>query len=111
MILQTRLLDNVPIADIQLKEANLASAEQFKSELLSLISNGNKYVIVNFEQVIYVDSSFLGALVSALKLAINNGGDIAVVGLNSDIRSLFQLVRLDKVFRIYTNTQEALTGA
>jgi anti-sigma B factor antagonist len=111
MILRTHLLNNALIADIQLKEANLANAEQFKSELMSLINKGNKYVIVNFEQVIYVDSSFLGALVSALKLAMNNGGDIAVVGLNNDIRSLLQLVRLDKVFRIYTNTQEALTGA
>lgn len=111
MILQTHLLNNALIADIQLKEANLANAEQFKSELMSLINNGNKYVIVNFEQVIYIDSSFLGALVSALKLTMNSGGDIAVVGLNNDIRSLFQLVRLDKVFRIYTNTQEALTGA
>jgi anti-sigma B factor antagonist len=111
MILQTHLLDSALIADIQLKEANLANSDQFKSELIILINNGNKYIIVNFEQVIYIDSSFLGALVSALKLAINNGGDIAVVGLNSDIRSLFQLVRLDKVFKIYTNTQEALTGA
>ncbi|MGF7073330.1 STAS domain-containing protein [Mucilaginibacter sp. P25] len=111
MILQTHLLNNALIADILLKEANLGNAEQFKSELMSLINKGNKYVIVNFEQVIYVDSSFLGALVSALKLAMNSGGDIAVVGLNNDIRSLFQLVRLDKVFRIYTNTQEALTGA
>lgn len=111
MILQTHLLNNALIADIQLKEANLANAEQFKSELMSLINKGNKYVIVNFEQVIYIDSSFLGALVSALKLTMNSGGDIAVVGLNNDIRSLFQLVRLDKVFRIYTNTQEALTGA
>ena len=81
MILQTHLLNNALITDIQLKEANLANAEQFKSELMSLINKGN------------------------------NGGDIAVVGLNNDIRSLFQLVRLDKVFRIYTNTQEALTGA
>ncbi|WP_114938149.1 STAS domain-containing protein [Mucilaginibacter endophyticus] len=111
MILRTHLLDNALIVDIQLKEANLSNADQFKAELHSLINSGNKYVIVNFEQVIYVDSSFLGALVSALKLAMNNGGDIAVVGLNSDIRSLFQLVRLDKVFKIYTNTQEALTGA
>ncbi|HEX8019674.1 STAS domain-containing protein [Mucilaginibacter sp.] len=111
MILQTHLLDSALIADIQLKEANLANSDQFKSELIILINNGNKYIIVNFEQVIYIDSSFLGALVSALKLTMNNGGDIAVVGLNSDIRSLFQLVRLDKVFKIYTNTQEALTGA
>ena len=111
MILNTHLLDNALIADIQLKEANLSNADQFRAELHNLINSGNKYVVVNFEQVIYVDSSFLGALVSALKLAMNNGGDVALVGLNSDIRSLFQLVRLDKVFKIYTNTQEALTGA
>ncbi|HEY9196016.1 MAG TPA: STAS domain-containing protein [Mucilaginibacter sp.] len=111
MILQTHLLENALIADIQHKEANLSNADQFKAELNGLINSGNKYVVVNFEQVIYVDSSFLGALVSALKLAMSKGGDIAVVGLNSDIKSLFQLVRLDKVFRIYTNIQEALTGA
>jgi anti-sigma B factor antagonist len=46
---------------------------------------------VNFEEVTYVDSSFLGALVSALKHAITNKAEIVVAGLNKDILGLFQV--------------------
>lgn len=111
MILQTSPLNNALMATVQIKEGNMALADEFKTELLTLIDNGNQYIIINFEHIIYVDSSFLGALVSALKHAMNKGADIAVVGLNKDIKSLFQLVRLDKVFKIYASAQQALNGA
>ncbi|AYL95856.1 STAS domain-containing protein [Mucilaginibacter celer] len=111
MILLASALGNALLATVQIKEGNMVLAEEFKTELLNLIDDNNKYIIVNFERVIYVDSSFLGALVSALKHAMNKGADIAVVGLNKDIKSLFQLVRLDKVFRIYATAQQALNGA
>ena len=108
MILSTNIYRDALLADIQPKEANLTVSEGFKEEMMGLINTGNKYLIVNFDNVIYVDSSFLGALVSSLKYAIVNKAEIVVAGLNKDIADLFQLIRLDKAFKIYTTPDAAI---
>lgn len=107
MILLTNIYKDALIAGIQVKEANLTVSDAFKDEMTALIDNGNKYIVVNFDGVIYVDSSFLGALVSSLKYAIANQAEIVVAGLNKDVGGLFQLIRLDKAFKIYTTATEA----
>ncbi|MXV16303.1 STAS domain-containing protein [Hufsiella ginkgonis] len=100
-MIQVKELGDYVVASLKLKEANLTEAERFKKELMEVIDQGHKKIIVDFEQVMYVDSSFLGALVSSLKYAMTLGSDIAVVHLNKDIFNLFQLIRMDKVFHIY----------
>lgn len=107
MILTTNTNKSALIANVEAKEANLIIADDFKEELVALIDKGNKFVVVNFENVVYVDSSFLGALVSSLKYAIANQADIVIAGLNKDIFALFQLIRLDKAFKIFTTAHEA----
>ncbi|MBD1364604.1 STAS domain-containing protein [Mucilaginibacter sp. ZT4R22] len=108
MILQINDHQDALVATIQVKEANLTVSEKFKAELFTQIDGGSKYIVVNFEEVTYVDSSFLGALVSALKHAITNKAEIVVAGLNKDILGLFRLIRLDKAFKIFDTTEGAL---
>jgi anti-sigma B factor antagonist len=110
MILETNIYKDALIADIQVKEANLTVSDNFKNEMAALIDKGNKYIIVNFEKVMYVDSSFLGALVSSLKYAIANKAEIDVAGLNKDVAGLFQLIRLNKAFKIHASAVEAATN-
>ncbi len=93
--------DDYILATLKIKEGNLLQAEKFKGELYAIIEQHSKRVIVDFENVKYVDSSFLGALVSSLKFSMAKGSDIAVAHLNKDIYNLFQLIRMDKVFQIY----------
>ena len=88
---------------LSVKEANLANADRFKGELIALLDKHHKKVIIDLKEVEYIDSSFLGALVSALKHAISAQSDIILVGLRKDIADLFALIRLDKVFKIYAS--------
>ncbi|MDB5111758.1 MAG: hypothetical protein JWR67_2872 [Mucilaginibacter sp.] len=92
--------DNL-FAELSLKEANMANADLFKAELIVLFDKYHKNVILNIGKVEYIDSSFLGALVSALKYGISVKNDIILVSLQKDIADLFALIRLDKVFKIY----------
>lgn len=110
MILQTKPNGDALVAAIQVKEANLTVSENLKTELYALIDGGAKYLVVDFSDVVYVDSSFLGALVSSLKHALSNKAEVVVAGLNKDILGLFQLIRLDKAFKIYPSATEAITA-
>ncbi|WP_374164778.1 STAS domain-containing protein [Arcticibacter sp. MXS-1] len=100
-MVEIQKLDSYCAVIIKEKEANLESADVFKSSLMSLIDKGFKYLVVDFSDVEYVDSTFIAALVSGLKYAMQYNGDVAVARLSKDIRHLFSLIRMDKVFMIY----------
>jgi anti-sigma B factor antagonist len=97
------------LLNLQIKDANMGHADDFKAALIDLFdTHQKKRMIINMEEVEYIDSSFLGALVSALKYVISFKSDIILVGMRKDIVNLFALIRLDKVFKIYDSFNDAL---
>lgn len=97
------------LIEITVSEANLENADAFKSQVIQLLDAHNKSVVIDFNQVEYIDSSFLGALVAILKHAIAMKKEVILVALKKDVHDLLLLIRLDKVFKIYNSYQEALT--
>ena len=92
---------------VNLTEASLNNADAFKQQLITLLDRYQKHIIIDLRQVEYVDSSFLGALVAILKHAISLKKEVLLTGLRKDIYNLMALIRLDKVFKIYANLQDA----
>lgn len=111
MILKTTEAQGVVQATILPNEASLANAELFKQEIITLIADGSKLILLSFENVNYIDSSFLGSLVVALKYAMPRNADICLVALKPDVKNLLTLIRMDKVFKIYKDFQQALETA
>jgi anti-sigma B factor antagonist len=108
MILEIEKKDGVILATILASEASLANAAQFKEEMITLIANGGKLILLSFEKVNYIDSSFLGSLVVALKYAMPRSADICLVALKPDVKNLLTLIRMDKVFKIYKDFRQAM---
>lgn len=108
MILEIAKHDNYAIAVISENEASLQNADKFRDEMMQLVNNGVKNIVLSFERVRYVDSSFLGSLVASLKHAIANGSDIHLVNLQKDIYDLLHLIRMNKVFKIYDSAEQAI---
>lgn len=95
------------LSTITEREASLRNAAQFKSEMTELIDEGHKRIVLNFTEVTYIDSSFLGSMVSALKHAIAQDSEIYLVNLSDDILNLLTLIRMNKVFTIFKTIEEA----
>jgi anti-sigma B factor antagonist len=108
MILKIVELDGVTQATIIAQDASLANAEAFKEEMITLIAEGAKLILLSFENVSYIDSSFLGSLVVALKYAMPRKADIYLIALKPDVKNLLTLIRMDKVFKIFGSFQQAL---
>jgi anti-sigma B factor antagonist len=98
------------LLNLDLQDADLNNADEFKAELLKLFEGHQKRVILSMQKVKYIDSSFLGALVAVLRHLISVKQDIILVRLRIDIADLFALVRLDKVFKIYGSFDEAIAN-
>ena len=99
---------NYLLVQVNLTEANLNQSDDFKSELIGLLDTRKRSVWLDLQTVTYVDSSFLGALVAALKHALAMKCDVVLLGLQKDIADLLKLIRLDKVFKIYNTEHEAI---
>jgi anti-sigma B factor antagonist len=101
-------IDNVVLLTIADKDANLTRSEKFKEIVFKEIESGSRNLIISFENVEYLDSSFLGALVAILKNLVPKNGKLSLIALNSDIKNLFELTRLDKIFDLKESLNSAL---
>lgn len=109
-MIEIRAYQNYYIAKIMIAEANLEQSDLFKQELINELDSGHTHILISFEKVNYIDSSFLGALVASLKHAMSIGGDIAVYGLNDNISQLFELIRMNKVFKVFKELPGSYQG-
>jgi anti-sigma B factor antagonist len=91
-------------------DVDLYSSPQVRKQIIPLVSKKNANLLVNFAEVTYMDSSGVATLVEALQLTTRNGGKLRLFNLGQSIKDVFELSRLDRVFEIYENEQQALEG-
>jgi len=108
MKLSKQSINEVLVVVIENKEANLSKSEQFKELIFQEIEDGAHHLVICFQHVEYLDSSFLGALVAILKKLLPLKGKLVLTQLNKDILNLFELTRLDKIFTIESNLETSL---
>lgn len=101
-------LGDVVVEKVNLTRATLKEAEEFKKTLLNDIDDGNRKIIVDLSDCEFIDSTFLGALVVSLKKIATLGGDLKLVGFKPNVRSMFELTRMYRVFESYSTTEQAL---
>jgi anti-sigma B factor antagonist len=68
-------------------------------------------VVLQLDQVEFVDSSGLGALVRLMQAARSKGGDLKLSGVPPNIRKMLQLTSLLSQFETYDSVEEAITAA
>ncbi|MBE9124602.1 MULTISPECIES: STAS domain-containing protein [unclassified Coleofasciculus] len=76
-------------------------AGQFRQEISDLVKSNVDIVLIDFQDVTFMDSSGLGALVLALKTVRAAGGKLFVCSVNEQIKMLFELTSMDRVFEIF----------
>ena len=89
-------------------EVDLYTAPEFKQQLLEVIGNGAKNVIVDFSSTTFIDSTTLGVLVGGVKRLRPNDGQLSLVCSDRNITKIFEITGLDRVFTIYPTRDEAL---
>ena len=86
----------------------VANRQALKQAVLEALEGGESKFVIDFDQTGYIDSSGLGVLVSVSKKIREAGGDLRLSGLNEDLRMLFELTKLDTLFRICETRTEAV---
>lgn len=89
-------------------ESDLYTAPQLRGELLRAISGGARAVVVDLSRTTFIDSATLGVLLGGLKRLRPKGGEIVLVVQDPNIRKIFEITTLDRVFPIMSSFPEAL---
>ena len=90
-------------------EVDLYTAPEFKQQLLEVIGQGGKQVIVDFSDTTFIDSTTLGVLVGGVKRLRTNDGQLSLVCSDRNITKIFEITGLDRVFAIYATRDEAVS--
>jgi anti-sigma B factor antagonist len=89
-------------------EVDLYTAPEFKQQLLDVIGQGGKQVVVDFSNTTFIDSTTLGVLVGGVKRLRTNDGQLSLVCSDRNITKIFEITGLDRVFTIYSTRDDAL---
>ncbi len=88
----------------------VGNRHELKQKVVDAIEVGERKVLIDFTNTGYIDSSGLGALVSLSKKLRDAGGELRLAGLNEDLRTLFELTKLDTLFTIADSAEQALAS-
>lgn len=81
-------------------EVDIYTSPEFKEKIIKLIETESINIIINGEELEYIDSTGLGVLMSLYKKAQEKNIIIKIVNLNSNIYKLFDITGLNKIFDI-----------
>lgn len=84
-------------------------AGEINDEIHELIDRGKHKIIIDLQQVEWMNSSGLGILISAITTLKNNNGSMALVHVSDRIMNLLKITKLKDVFAIYDDVESALT--
>lgn len=88
----------------------VGNRQELKQKVLEELENGARKFLVDFSNTGYIDSSGLGVLVSLSKKIREQDGELRLANLNDDLRTLFELTKLDTLFHISDSRDEALAS-
>lgn len=90
-------------------ELTVGNRERFKQVVLERVSKGDRKFVMDFGDSSYIDSTGLGSLVSLSRKIREAGGRMLLTGLSEDLRTLFELTKLDTVFEIADTRSMAMS--
>jgi anti-sigma B factor antagonist len=88
-------------------EIDLHVSPRISEKLKSMLAQKPKQLVVDLSRVTYVDSSSLAVLIEAMQNVEKYGGKFAIVGIQETVRSIFEIARLDQIFRIFPDLDAA----
>ncbi|HEX6897912.1 MAG TPA: STAS domain-containing protein [Bryobacteraceae bacterium] len=106
--LTTRQVGDVTVIDATGRITLGEGASTFRDTVRDLAAKGNKKLLVNLNEVSYIDSSGIGEMVSGFTTVTNHGGQLKLLGLSKRVKDLLQITKLYTVFEVFDDEASAV---
>jgi anti-sigma B factor antagonist len=104
----TREVGDVTVIDLKGKVTIGAGDVELRNTVTDLLDAGKKKLVLNMENLKYMDSSGVGELVSTFTTVSNREGQLKLSNLSSKIFDLLQITQLLQVFDVHQTADEAV---
>ena len=101
--------DGIEVIDVQ-GEIDIYPAPRLRELLIDLVSQGSYQLIVNLDEVGFLDSTGLGVLVGGLRRVRAHNGSLDLVCTQQPILKIFRITGLTEVFGIYETVDQAIAA-
>jgi anti-sigma B factor antagonist len=91
-------------------EADLHSAPELKERLRAAVDGDASTIVVDLTETDFVDSTSLGVLLGATKRLRERNGEIRLVVPGPELRRIFEITLLDRVFQLHDTREQALAA-
>jgi anti-sigma B factor antagonist len=108
MQIEERIVNDVTILDLKGKITLGEGDEALKDKINSLVHQNRKKILLNLEDVPYIDSAGLGEIVRTYTTVSRQGGQLKLVNLTKRITDLLSITKLLTVFETYETEPEAI---
>jgi anti-sigma B factor antagonist len=106
--LTTRQVDDVSVVDVAGKITLGEGSSSLRQLLQDLVRAGHKKILLNLQNVNYIDSAGIGELVSGYTSLTNQGGTLKLLGLTNRVKDLLQITKLYTVFDVHETESHAV---
>jgi anti-sigma B factor antagonist len=89
---------------------NAHTVRVFEDELQRAMAGGRYQIVVSGQELRYVASAGLGALMGVIEEVRSNGGDIRIAELNETVLNIFEMLGFHHLYRIFPSEQEAVSS-
>jgi len=110
MDITRREREGVTILDLKGRLAVGAPCTQLRESVNEQIAQGHKQIILNLQQIDYIDSTGLGSMVICFTSLQKMGGGLKLVNLNRRNLELMLLTKLSTIFQIFAEEQESVNS-
>jgi len=92
-------------------EIDVYTAPQFRETIVAAIEAGHTRLVLDVENVAFLDSTGLGVLVGALKRVRAEGGSLDIICTGDRLLRIFRITGLDKVFGLHDSFESLARGS
>ena len=106
---QVREVDGIPIIGLS-GEMDVHTSQRLRDAVIELLGKGASHIVINLDNVEYIDSTGLGTLVGVLKRMNEQKARLCLVSVNPLINKVFDITGLERIFSITTTEADALAS-
>src|SRR5271163_4966182 len=105
-----REVDGVAVVALDGRIVLGEESNALREKVKSLIAAGKKKIILNMDNITFIDSAGLGTLVAAHHSVKSQGASMRLCHLGSKFQEVLQITKLLTVFEVYNTEAEAVAS-
>jgi len=107
MKIDIKTVDGISVVELS-EKLDFYNATSLTASISELVAQGKKLVVINLEDIIYIDSSGLGVLITIMSELKKSGGGLKITGINEFVHTIFKITNSAGLFDIYKTEEEAV---